>query len=689
MARNTRRRSVRRDENLDVERPVQLQPARRFQTASGFGGPVRTARALTAAFGEGTSLYEQIIDKRNEKGQAEAVNEAAKGGSRDAENENKGYNETFDMIEAEHDLASFARELPQMLQEADWEKLTHEEVQAKVDEYYAGQLAGINPESLYGKNVAVGILKQNAALLETHRGILKEQEQQEYRVKAYENIREEFQRDGTIDFQKFADITKGLDKPKETYLNSIIDLAEEFGAPELMEQMPERFTNGDPTGKTDPALKDVFDNALATAHAKKKTLQKEADDKFNMEHQTELAKTHSLHKNMADAQDPAVLPLIAAGGERGPDGEPKLYSRAQQTALYDRFMNASQQAGIDDVAGDLYTAGHFIGGTAAERDAAFGVALTKYRASLDPDMPEEERQQKELDWVIDRSVVNGWLPSPLKDQLGVTVYNPQRFDEAAELAEAISARAPGFLAGELTNKQLMRFDLYRKFKNETGGSAERAIEQLDAYDETRSSIDTKATNDAIQTIIDDMGDVTLGTRRLVTDTTKFYINSGYEPEVAAAYAKAHVDSRVVKVGDYHYERGGVWGNDPQAAHDWMIENEALHSGRDMDDISVIPTGDGLTFAFQYADEDLPDITKVFHIDTAVQDFKRYEAELLNHNLSLYETSTDERLKQAEDRAFDAMFPHADMNYEVRAMSHERWRKLDPETKKQLIAAQLK
>lgn len=259
MARDQRRRTVRSEDRNRQSSPVQLREARRFYSASGNDGATRTARALTQAFGAGTELFEQIVDKRNVEGRQQAAFESAAGGSR-GDNATKGYNEMWDEIEAANDLHLFSKELPEVLRGADWENLTEEEAQGVIDGYFQKELAGINPESVYGAKVAEGILKQNLQLIETHRNFQLERIRQEQRVMIHNEARRMYETDGVMPYDQIADRTgKAFDGPEKmtAYWELLGTLAVEYKDENIILDMPERFPSGDPTGMTDPKFAEI------------------------------------------------------------------------------------------------------------------------------------------------------------------------------------------------------------------------------------------------------------------------------------------------------------------------------------------------------------------------------------------------------------------------------------------------
>ncbi len=163
----------------------------------------------------------------------------------------------WDQIEAKNDLHLFSKELPEVLRGADWENLQEDEAQAVIDGYFSAQLKGINPESQYGQQVAEGIFAQNAKLLETHRDFQIARVQQEQRVMIYNEAVGSYELDGVLDYDTVAKHTgvafDGANK-MATYWDIIYDVAIQAGDESIIDNVPERFPSGDPTGINDPSL---------------------------------------------------------------------------------------------------------------------------------------------------------------------------------------------------------------------------------------------------------------------------------------------------------------------------------------------------------------------------------------------------------------------------------------------------
>ncbi len=230
MARDQRERSVRRDPGLrEGEREVRLESSRRFFTAQGNRGPVDKARALQNALGFAVDTYQDVLVERNQKGEERALADAASGKGRDITDKNKGYEEKWQQLEAVNDMADFRHELSRGLVEADWGNMGHEDVQAFIDDYFQNQLAGINMDSAYGRQMATAILQQNAQLLEEHAGILRGKEIEEFRTMGYNALREGYEVNGVVDYRDLEETAKHLpsELKRTFYWESLIDLARE------------------------------------------------------------------------------------------------------------------------------------------------------------------------------------------------------------------------------------------------------------------------------------------------------------------------------------------------------------------------------------------------------------------------------------------------------------------------------
>lgn len=712
MARDTTERNVRRDRGLrEGTRDVQLQTTRRFYTARGNDQATRQAAALSNALGMGIEFYEDHLGRQNVKGEARAAQEAAAGGDRNVEDENKGYNEVFDRVEAANDLSIFASELPELLDSEGWRDLSEDEAQARIDQYYSEQLTGINPDSVYGKLVAEGILKQNAELLDVHRAYKSEQGKAERRQMVMNAARTSYETDGVLDHDRMMkDLETLVPGPggRSAYLESAFQMAEDYGDPDIVSSIPPRFPNGDPTGIEDPKLKPLFDDALAKAQAVKNQKLKAADEAYQTAYKGQLALQHSQDKVMADAGDERVLPDIFEGGRRGPpteqfpDGTPPRYSEAQQTALFDRYFNAREKGTNSNFLAAEYGEGNAIGYTQTELDEAHNAYVDKLIENKPEGTSDEDWQNTVRYMSIERAVDNGKLPSVYKAQLGVSTAQPQKFKQAAELYDQLNAIQPGFAETQIGARQSRLLDSYDRMLSETGGNEQQAIEMLSAYDPGLSSKVNKEVGAAVETAVTSLrnqkggwGDYNTNPQlvRSVDEEVRFYVNMGFDPEVAAQFAVEHMTKRYVRVGDYMYAKDVGWGSEPAVTHDWILENEAAHRGVDKDTLSIVPAADPRYILINSKDAILPS-TKPLRVETLSQDASKQRNEALTQRLELMESSSTDRLAEAEERAYRDQYPYnpwveSGERGAFEKMQRERWANMDPDKKKRLIAKQLK
>ena len=710
MARGDQQRGVRRDPDLrEGRRDVVLQESRRFFTARGSDQGVRQARALQQALGIGVEAYAGVLERRNIKGGAQAVQEAATGEDRDIHNTNKGYNETYDQVEAANDLALFSSELPRMLDAEGWSDLPEDMAQERIDNYFAGQLEGINPDSLYGKIVAEGILKQNAQLLDVHRKFQAEKAQQERRIMVTNEARSDYELDGTIDHEKLMKRLHTLvpgPGGRLTYVEAVIDIAEEYGAPELIESIPEYFPSGDPTGVTDQKFKDaVIDPGLSKARATKLRNDKAAVEKWKLDNQTTLAKMWSADTKMAEQGDARVLPNIAEGGTEGPNGEPRRYTREQQKTLYDKFLDASEKNDDDAILLTDWVNGDAVGYTQNEVDAAH----VKYVEAIKANLPVEIEKGGEdaiNDYIttlsLERGVVNGKLPSVYRDQLKVNLSNPDKFKQAAEMYSVLEAQRAGFAETQIGDAQSRKLYAYNRYLAETGGNEDNAVELMGTHEAGRNArFNAEIGKTNIKVVADisnsmpGWGDYATTSRlqRLVNDEVRFYVDMGFEPEMAGEYAIEHIQRRTRRAGDHVYAADAGWGNEPQAVYEYTLQNEAEHRGVDVETLDIIPTGDPTRVRFTSVDHPLPE-TKTYPITIFAEDYERFNSQQEQQRAELYDTSSAEKLAEADKRAFARRFPYESFvepgeRTSLSKMHRERWEAMPADQKKRLVQNELK
>lgn len=280
MARGDKRTTQREDVSLAQDRPTQLQTSKRFFSNQGNDQATRQARALQTAFGVGEKLVISELDRRNVAGGEQAAGEAASGGTRDEGIKNQGYNRAWDELDAEADVNFMKKELPEVLRGADWENLEEADVQSLISGYMQEQFEGVDPTSWYGQQITPALLAMEAETLATHRDMVVQKLQTEQRTAIFENLNARFDAtllnpdtpEGTFDYDYLGEQTNtffdGGDK-RTVYWETLYDFAIENGRPDLIEDAPERFASGDPTGINDPLLQDSHRQAINSATAQK------------------------------------------------------------------------------------------------------------------------------------------------------------------------------------------------------------------------------------------------------------------------------------------------------------------------------------------------------------------------------------------------------------------------------------
>ena len=709
MARTDRARTVRqKDDFRQGRRDVVLQESRRFFSARGGEGAVRSARALTNALGVGLEAFTGKLGRDNTRGTARAAKEAASGGDRDETDTNKGYNEAFDQVEAANDLAIFANELPELLTNEAWADMSEADAQTRIDAYYSSQLAGINPDSVYGKIVADGILKQNSNLLQVHRGYKAEQAQQERRIMVDNELRADYKLNkGKIDFLKLAKRIKDLvpgPGGRRMFLESIFDLAEDEGDVALIDGIPEFFPGGDPTGITDQNMEKLFDDARANAKSVFDERKKAADDAFMLENQTTLAKLHFRDWDMAKAGDERVLQNIANGGELGPNDTPRRYTRAQQLELYKTLANAHETGEDTRLLLRDWVNSNGIGYSQNETDAAH----VAYVGWLKDNIPKELAGDAEAidDYIQQTSlalgVQNGQLPSVYRDQMGVNLSNPEKFKDAAGMYSQVEALRPGFAETQIGNPQSMKLYAYNRMLSETKGDEDKAIELMGAYEQGRSQtkpiqpLIAKVNKKAVEVIVENGWSRDFATtsrlQSLVDEEVRFYVDAGNEPEVAGKYAVEHIQRRYIRVGDHVYPPDAGWGTNPQSVYDFQIAEMAKQRNVDPDTLSIIPTGDPLIVRIESTESTLPS-TELHNISDLTLGYNAFNSVDEQARKEAHRTAGPEALGIAEKRAFDKRytvrsFGEPGMVGIMHALNLESWKEMDPDKKQRLINDEL-
>lgn len=264
MARQERRRTVRADEGKAQNRPVQLEAQRRFYSAQGNDGPMRTADALRRAFQTGVDAYSDRVDRKNVEGQKQALADFTTG-NKDVDQKTKGYLDAWDQLEAERDINDIKKELPEILRGANWEELSEEQVVGVINEYMAEKFEGIDPQSAYAASWTPASLALTDELLNVHKDMTLQNIQHSQKLDIFGNLQSRFEASRqideatgepiagteTFDYKYLADQTRiFFDGPakREQFRELLFHFAIENGRPDIIENAPDRFENKDPTG---------------------------------------------------------------------------------------------------------------------------------------------------------------------------------------------------------------------------------------------------------------------------------------------------------------------------------------------------------------------------------------------------------------------------------------------------------
>jgi len=713
MARDTQNRSVRRDASLtEGNRPVQLRESRRFFTSQGNNQAVRNAKALQGALGIGAQAYADHLGRQNVKGGNRAAAEAAQGGTRNAEDTNRGYNDTFDKVEAANDLSIFASELPQLLESEGWSDLPEAEAQASIDMYFEGQLRGIDPESTYGKIVSAGVLEQNAALLDVHRKVNTEKARQENRISIYTKTRDAYKLTGDLDhktlMEELAVLVPGPGG-RDNYLKTVFQLAEEAGDPSIIESIPERFPNGDPTGVNDPNMTDLFNTAKSTAYNVGVKDAKDRKAQYNSQNQTALAAAHAADKQLAKSGDPSVLQNIYEGGKEGPNGEPRRYTRAQQTELINTYMTQMSTFAMKGALGAAFGNGSLIGGSQDDYDSGHDSYIETVKSAIEdenPDISDEDLAGMLQKYSMERSVVNGRLTTDMKDRLSVNIRNPARFAQASELYAQLEAQLPGFAETQIGDKQARLLNDYNRLVQDVGEQG--AVAAFEAYQpgrhlepEIKSEI-ADYVDDAVTDIVDERSGpfdyrVTPRLQKRVREDVEHYVNMGYDLDEAQSMAAAAIKKRSVRAGDYLYGKDEGWGDDPEAILEWSLANAAAHDGVDPEMVNFVPHPNKPGYVLMQNKSTVIGGSGVpMRISEMTSTYNRYLKDTIMGTLEGSQQGSEELRLEARDRAF-AKFSNFNqqnswsepgMRAQMENGYRKKWNELGMEQRDLLIRAEI-
>lgn len=603
MARNETERSVRRDPSLRADaRDPRIDQNRRFYTARGNDSAVRTARALQEALGVGVEAYGEHLERENEKGSKQAIADAAKG-HREMLDTNKGYEETYQRIEAANDLAEMNRDLSKRLTDAGWEDLPQAEVQGMIDGYFQEQLTGINPESVYGALMGEGILKANADLLDVHNTNQLQQDQQERRTMLLNAARSSLELNGELDYEQLmadsATLLPGRGG-RMTFMELLDTLATELGRPDILENAPETFPNGEPTGVNDPKFRsDWLNPAISRAEQVKLRQERQAEATFLEQNQTRRARLQADIDARADSGDASVVHDILAAGT-APEGEVPLLTEAGQRAALNRLRLGQARTGMSENYEVLFRSGNGAPLTPAEYNAAAFSFAKKEAETLkaeNPEMSEEDINKAVMESTIERSIANDRLPKFVTDQFMVSTRNPDRLADAADLRRLIEENSPGLVERSISDLHSGRLEYYEQLMVETGGDVERTIEAMERADKTLSRGRTKEIGEIAATVVDVLADddkfwgsapTVAADYRRAEELVKLYMEMGVPDEQIADMVGSSFRARNVRVGGALYPADAGWSGHGEDALDWYLKGGSGDLWGEDPDLYAVP-----------------------------------------------------------------------------------------------------
>ena len=704
-------RSVRRDPNpQDGTRPVRLEQNRRFYTARGFDQGVRNARALQDALGIGLELYGDKLERENEEGAKNAVFDAAQGVRK--VDQNKGYEETMQRIEAESDLALMNKELSEKLTEAGWEDLPEDKVQGLIDGYFEDQVKGLNPDSVYGQRVAAGVLTANAELLNVYRVNTLEKVNEEKRTMLYNAATTQIEtaENGVADFdyQQFMKDT-GTMMPgpggRANFVGILATIAEEMGAPELLENIPETFPNGEATGINDPKFRrDVLNPAIARAEKAQKDAQREADAEYLEKTAGVRAATRSQHANRAAAGDGSVVAEVIAGMAERPDGLPPLYTEAQGEAMLNQVWRGQANAGVAVAHGSLFRAGELFGTTQKEYDKAaesFAIQESE-RLAEEEGLEGDELKAAVGEAVLERSLAHERLPSFITNQMRATTNNPDRLARAADMYRLIEENKPGLADRSLSDIEAARLRSYEAYMVETDGDTERTIELMEQADpvalEGKSKYITETAAEIVNELADDAkwwGSAPVSARdlRRAENLVRIQLEQGTPEDLIPELVTEAFQARNVRIDGTLYPADFGWEKDGEAALGWFLnggsgdywpEGAELVAQPHPTQRGVITVRDTSTGLLYKADYNVKEITKGYRDHLHDQVVTSAES-----NLNPQSAAYQEAERRAAERMFTDFSRYADpgsrMDFEGTPLA--QFRRLSVEDREAAIMAE--
>lgn len=671
------------------------------------------AEALKDTFVLGRKLMDQKQEELNQDNVAQAVAEAADGIDRDEANKNAAYINAWETIEAEKDYNEMESGISEALVTAGASEMDEAEVQAFITQYFQQELGGIEDisDTTYARYLAPRLLELEGTLIANHRQQQIEKTVNQHHANINANAKTAWNRelslaaqegrDPVFDYETHFNLTGELmpgDRKKPAFWETLIDLAEETGHPELLTNVPETI-NGIATKPGSRQGQEAIEAGVVTATAQRAAIQKQADDAFKREQMNNLAAAHSYDKRLADAGDPAVLSHIKAGTERGPNGEPPRYSEAQATALYDRFFSAKAGATVDAAMTNDWFAGNGVQYTQNEVDTAVNnlVRDPGFLASMEGLTPEQQ-EKKIMEVVIERAVVNHPAPLPtiLRKNLEVLPTNPEKFMGSIELYRQIEAQYPGQAKRMISDAAASRMARFERLTEDFGGDTQKAMEMLTSADSSLSAAAKSDIDDAAEGLAADLNDKPWSLsnyndpnlERAMRKEIGHYVDMGYDIEQAKEAADRYFRARFTPVGGRYWSTDAGWGETPEKAYEYAIENEALSMGTDPENVDITPHPHDPKLAWvRNADSALPGYT----IPVAQLSLVYKQAQEARFQETV-EGSAADLQAEAEARAKQALVPdYIDLvsGMDLESKREAMWNALSANEQQSLINDQIK
>jgi hypothetical protein len=712
MPRHTKRATQREEVSLAETRPVQLQAGRRFFSGRGSDQATRQARALSEAFGTGLEFASEEIDRRNVAGAERALGAKAAGQEREEFEKNQGYNKAWDELDAEADIVLMESELKEGLRNFDWENKTPEEVRGFISNYQQENFAGVDPTGWYGQKLAPAMLALEAKYIAEKADLDIENIQMAQRSNLGTVLEARLEATGEFDYEFWADQTNrfwdGSDKTVVAW-EILFETAEKLGRPDIIENAPDVWpVSGEPTGKNDTRMQADINNALAKATSVQQAKIKAAEDKFKADNQTLRAASHSSLTTRAKAGDASVLTDIAAGGVDGPEGQPRLLSRAQQKELFDQLTSAQLKGAVDSNNGILFGEARAYGLTETEYDnaaATFADGLDKKYADEHPEWSPERREAEVLGVVLERSYRHDRLPKFITDFINVSPSSPERFKQAANVKRQVDELDSTLVQRSISDRNAAIMDVYELTLADTGDE-DTALEAVSQYDMTLSNGRQKEINeiadDALEDLAGDSGffsgdyEITTKDRQRAASLTKHYINLNYSDDQAKDFVVHGMRGRNTRVNGVMYPVDAGWRKGDAAA-DWYLGTVAPDFFAEKKDMVIKPhpTKNG-SVVIQDSSAMLAYASPEVKISEIEDAYQRSQDEQLVRLAGDAEATVSEGVKEAEKRAFDATFPPVNLTFlepgarsDAMRRNREAWDNMSAANRERLIQAQMK